>query len=124
MVRELSTSRAFGPSGVKGDELAAVEFVPFDDLLALDHFADVAVDRPQGDPGRRPDVLRLFGDGYARCRLSCSGGTPGKIVRSVGPTWHASMDVTRTGPTLLPRTIGASVTSILGSGPDDRLKSC
>ena len=33
MVRELSTSRAFGPSGVKGDELAAVEFVPFDDLL-------------------------------------------------------------------------------------------
>jgi hypothetical protein len=75
-VRELSTSRAFGPSGVKGDELAAVEFVPFDDLLALDHFADVAVDRPQGDPRRRPDVLRLFGDGYARCRLSCSGGTP------------------------------------------------
>jgi hypothetical protein len=82
MVRELSTSRAFSPSGVKGDELAAVEFVPFDDLLALDHFADVAVDRPQGDPGRRPDVLRLFGDGYARCRLSCSGGTPRRCPSS------------------------------------------
>jgi hypothetical protein len=47
MVRELSISRAFSPSRVKGDELAAVEFVPFDDLLALDPFADVAVDRPQ-----------------------------------------------------------------------------
>jgi hypothetical protein len=82
MVGELSTSRAFGPSGVKGDELAAVEFVPFDDLLALDHFADVAVDRPQGDPRRRPDVLRLFGDGYARCRLNCSGGTPRRCPSS------------------------------------------
>jgi hypothetical protein len=53
MVRELSTSRAFGPSGVKGDELAAVEFVPFDELLSLDHFADVAVD------GRR--AIRVAG---------------------------------------------------------------
>jgi hypothetical protein len=76
MVRELSTSRAFSPSGVKGDELAAVEFVPFDDLLALDHFADVAVDRPQADPRRRPDVLRFSAAVTRDAGSAARGGTP------------------------------------------------
>jgi hypothetical protein len=40
---------------VKGDELAAVEFVPFDDLLAFDHFADVASTGRRACQRERPD---------------------------------------------------------------------
>ena len=80
------------------------------------HGKDIAMWRPDPFGPQGPMQVGAAGVGTDLIRR--------RIVRSGERTWHSSTNGTRTGLTLLPRTIGGLATLIPGSEPDDRAKSC